>query len=177
MGLGISWGPATWYLLHVLSLNWQEKYVPLYINFLNLLSRTIPCMDCRRHFNRNVRRTGGIHNNCKSKEKMVNWLIDLHNRVNKSNNKKVFSYDKAKNFYYKNGNLIYKRHHLITFMREYIGYNFKIMPNKSLKMMMILAKIFPFERKRKRFKVFLRRNNIRRIGRIRWLKRYKKILM
>ena len=28
-----SWGPYTWYLFHMLSLTWEEKYIKYYIDF------------------------------------------------------------------------------------------------------------------------------------------------
>ena len=176
MGMGKTWGPSTWYILHTLSLTWEESLVPFYIRFITLMSRTVPCIKCRRHFNRNIRRSGGIAKNCQSKERMIRWIVDLHNIVNKRNRKKVYSYEKAQRIYYKNGNLIYRRSLLITFMREYITYNFRFARGKSIRMMHILGHIFPFKGRRERFRKYLKNKKIKNMGLMRWLKGYKKIL-
>jgi len=176
MSMGLSWGPSTWYVLHLLSLTWKQELVPLYIRFLTLMSKTIPCIICRRHFNRNIRKTGGIVNNCRDKDRMIKWVIDSHNMVNRKNGKKVYTYEKAKSFYYGNGKLVYKRNLFMTFLREYIVYNFRFSRQRSIGMMRILGQIFPFEGRRERFKKYLVNKNIGSIGIMRWLKGYKKIL-
>ena len=40
-----------------------------------------------------------ITNNLDSKKSLVNWLINVHNKVNKSNNKRELTYNEVMNHY------------------------------------------------------------------------------
>jgi hypothetical protein len=177
MSTALSWGPSTWYILHTLSLTYTPELMHLYIKFLRLISQTIPCMKCRRHFNMNLVKTGGIMKNLNNKNQMIKWITDLHNMVNKSNKKREYSYNDAIQLYYNNDNLIYRKNLFITFLREYVIYNFKFSKHKSIEIMKTLGQIFPFKNRRKMFIKMFRKNDIRTIGLLLWLKKYKKILI
>ena len=113
-----AWGRPTWKLLHVISFSWDEKLINNYITFMKLLSKTIPCPRCKKHFNRNIKKPNlGIWKNCQSRDAMSRWLIKLHNMVNKKHGDRVFKYDKAKSFYIKNGKLKYDKHLIASFFK------------------------------------------------------------
>ena len=100
MELGESWGPATWYILHSISFSWDERFINDYRRFFNLIAQTIPCQKCKNHFSRSINRQNWlIRNNVTSKESMTKWLIDIHNEVNRMNNKKIYTYNEVYEIY------------------------------------------------------------------------------
>ena len=104
------WGPHSWYFLHFVSFHYplkpsnQDKQN--YFNFFNSLKHVLPCNKCKEHYKEN---SIELKNNLNSKDDLVKWLIDLHNEVNKKNNKKIWSYSDVYNKYqnlYNNSNTI-----------------------------------------------------------------------
>lgn len=98
------WGPHLWYYLHYSSMNYPENPTPQQINamkdFLCNLSVTIPCKNCSRHYNKYIQNhRENLQKICSDKNNLINFLIDIHNEVNKRNNKPVLSYEDAKNLY------------------------------------------------------------------------------
>jgi len=180
MSLGKTWGPATWYIFHSISYNWDFKFINHYRKFFNLIARTIPCHTCKRHFLSNIKKPKWvIRNNVLNKEKMINWLIDLHNEVNRRNRKRLIPYDNVRGIYLReNGELKYYRERYFIFMREFIFYNFKFQFKKSIEILKLLAYIFPEPRRRAKLTHFVNKHqDIKKFGLFRWLRRYKNILM
>lgn len=90
------WGPSLWKFLHIVSLNYPKSPNQIdktnYYNFYNNLKTMLPCNTCQMHF------TQYLQNNppkLNSQMDLITWTIDLHNDVNKRNNKKIYSYDEA----------------------------------------------------------------------------------
>ena len=91
-----------WKLLHETSFKYlddptveEERKV---LNFFNTDVKRIPCSTCRAHYNEYLK-TRDLKEEVKSKIKLVKWLIDLHNNVNKSNNKSSMSYKEVFELY------------------------------------------------------------------------------
>jgi len=91
-----------WKLLHETSFKYldhptdeEENKV---FNFFNTDVKRIPCSTCRAHYNEYLK-TRDLKEEVKSKIKLVKWLIDLHNNVNKSNNKSIMSYKEVFELY------------------------------------------------------------------------------
>lgn len=87
------WGPVTWRVLHGL----VEKYVPaLHMSYNGLfysLAATLPCRKCRNNY---VLKLLQRPFPCdRSKVVIRNWLIDVHNAVNRDLDKPVLSRRKA----------------------------------------------------------------------------------
>ena len=104
------WGPGAWTFLHTITLNYPEnptnddKYN--HKEFFNNLKNVIPCPNCREHYDINLQKYP-INVALESREKLVKWLIDIHNEVNKKNNEKIYSYDEVMKKYdnkYKSSN-------------------------------------------------------------------------
>ena len=94
-GLAKSWGPYAWYLFHILSLTWEKRNEQNYIYFFKLISKTIPCEICYINFNEKIKlKNYKIENNCSEKVRFIEWLVNLHNMVNKKNKKKYINYKK-----------------------------------------------------------------------------------
>lgn len=100
------WGPHGWKFIHYITLGYpnnptqtdKEKYA----NFFNSLQYVIPCSICGAHFRENLK-TNPINDNIlSSKLKLIEWGIDIHNLVNKSNNKKQYTYEEGLNDILKN---------------------------------------------------------------------------
>ena len=142
------WQRMTWNIFHTIALNYNDKYKNEYIEFFNTFKIIIPCSMCRNHYinhvnNDNLNIENNINNN-----RVFDWTIDLHNTVNKMNNKKQWSYEEALNFYKINNfnNRMFK-----FFIFEYIKLNFKKNPSKTqelLKMLRTLPYLHPNEEKR-----------------------------
>lgn len=180
MALGKTWGPSAWYIFHSISYSWDIRFINHYRRFFNLIARTIPCHTCKRHFLSNIRKPKWvIRNNVLDKNKMINWLVDLHNDVNRRNRKRLFSYEETSNFYTReNGDIKYYREKYFIFMKEFIFYNFKFNFRKSLEILKILAYIFPEPTRRARLTEFVNKNgDVKKFGLLKWLRKYKNILM
>ena len=89
------WGPHLWRFLHYLSLSYpsnptdEEKEIML--NFLESLQEILPCEKCRYNFNKHLDNLD--MNVLNSNESFIKWLFNVHNDVNKSNNKPIMEYD------------------------------------------------------------------------------------
>ena len=106
------WGPKLWFVLHTMSFNYPTNPTNIdkqsYHNFFDGLKTIIPCTLCRSHYIEHTTKYPIIpHLN--SKQALVKYVIDLHNIVNKSLGKRIYSYDEViklyKNYYntkYKN---------------------------------------------------------------------------
>jgi len=92
------WGPSGWTFLHTITLNYPdnptEEEKMNHKDFFNNIKNVIPCPKCREHYKENLQKYP-LDDVLESKEKLVKWLIDIHNEVNKSNNKKIYSYDEV----------------------------------------------------------------------------------
>ena len=83
---------------------------------------------------------------------MIQWIITLHNLVNKSNNKKTYNVTEVEDIYIKDKTLNLNCGHYIKFINEYIIYNIKHgKKNDSIRILYILGVLFPEKNKQKRF--------------------------
>jgi len=100
-----SWGPTLWYYLHCSAANYPKKPTTEQRDamkiWLSSLSVTIPCANCGHHFNEFVRsHQNNLDTICSSREKLFNFLVDAHNKVNQRNGKSSISYEEARKQYY-----------------------------------------------------------------------------
>lgn len=112
------WGPGAWLFLHSITLNYPNSPTQIdkkiYSDFFNLLGKVLPCDVCRNHFiynNNNL----PIQFNLNSKESIVKWLIEIHNKINIVKKKKTITYDEFTELYkdvYKN------KHESITYYKN-----------------------------------------------------------
>lgn len=89
------WGPPAWKFIHLLTLNYpntpsfEDKYK--YKEFIIALQRILPCYTCSQHFEKKIK-DSNFNDILKSRESLFEWFVDVHNDVNKRNNKKLWSY-------------------------------------------------------------------------------------
>ena len=96
------WGPKMWFTMHTLTLNYPSNPTDtdkkIYANFFNSLKLIIPCEQCRKHYIEHLEKKP-VEYFLDNKDKLVKWLIDIHNEVNRLLNKKIYSYDEALQIY------------------------------------------------------------------------------
>jgi len=93
------WGPHAWLFLHSITLGYpnnpSETDKINLLNFFNVLSDVLPCKKCRNGFKSHIKEYPLTNEILSSKIKVIKWLIDIHNLVNKENNKKLLSHENA----------------------------------------------------------------------------------
>ena len=90
------WGKQAWHFIHMVALTYPikptEEDKNKYYNFFSSLQNVLPCPICASHFKDNMEKNPI---NLKNQESLFKWTVDIHNEVNKKNNKKVLSYKEA----------------------------------------------------------------------------------
>ena len=98
------WGPKTWFFLHSITFNYPINPMPKdkenMLSFVLGISKILPCLQCRKHFEEYINQTNFVQA-MESKESFVKWMIDAHNNVNRITNKKILSYKEVINIYEK----------------------------------------------------------------------------
>jgi hypothetical protein len=93
-------GPAMWKTLQSIAFNFPDKATPEqrkdYIDFFKSVGPVIPCPSCSNHYQEYIKKNPIDAENTES---IARWVYDLHDTVNKKNNKKSPSFDAIKNDY------------------------------------------------------------------------------
>lgn len=79
------WGPPVWRMIHSLASGPRFGLVP---DFITQLVLTIPCQQCRARLGEHVDETCGHPD---TQEGMYRYTVDLHNAVNVSTGKPIFT--------------------------------------------------------------------------------------
>jgi hypothetical protein len=99
------WGPSAWLFLHSISFQYPEnpeqKDKTNYRLFFESLQNILPCPKCQKHYQENILKNPI---NLNSRNELIQWVIDIHNSVNKLNGKKEYSLDDVKKLYLTNYN-------------------------------------------------------------------------
>jgi hypothetical protein len=89
-----TWGPQGWLFLHSCTFGYPHqpsaKQKSAARTFFTSLGHMLPCKKCRIHYNAYV---ASHPVEVDSKEALSKWLVELHNAVNKKNNKKTKTYE------------------------------------------------------------------------------------
>jgi hypothetical protein len=97
-----SWGPPAWIFLHSVTLTYPLKptkeEMKNYYNFFMSLQYILPCNKCRYHYKQNLIKYPLSKDILSSKKKVIKWLYDIHNNINRMNSKRNITLDE---FYYK----------------------------------------------------------------------------
>jgi hypothetical protein len=102
------WGPPAWRFMHYITMAYPDN--PTNIDkqnmksFFSSIGYILPCEKCRLNFSRHTSSYPLNDDVLSSRFDLVNWLINVHNEVNKMNGKKVLSYDEVMELY------LYKKH-------------------------------------------------------------------
>ena len=103
------WGSHAWFFLHSIILGYPinptESQKKSYYDFINGLQYTLPCKQCRNNFKQKLSEMP-LYPYLDNRKNFVRWMIEIHNRINISLNKKTYTVieilDKYKNWYIKN---------------------------------------------------------------------------
>ena len=96
------WGPGAWTFLHSVTLNYpdtpsqQDKNE--YADFFYSLANILPCSICQNHFRNNLNELP-IKLYLQSKNTLVEWLFEIHNRINVETKKKIITLQEFKKIY------------------------------------------------------------------------------
>lgn len=104
------WGPGAWTFLHTVTFNYPKNPSDIqkrnYKDFFENLQNILPCSKCANHYGHNLNKFS-LDDALESKDKLIKWLIDIHNEVNRKNNKKIYNYKEVIQIYdnlYSNNN-------------------------------------------------------------------------
>jgi len=90
------WGRQAWHFIHMVALSYPdsptEENKESYLKFFESLQQTLPCNVCGVHFKENM---GKNPPRLGSRKELFEWTVDIHNKVNKKNQKRVLSYEDA----------------------------------------------------------------------------------
>lgn len=128
------WGPFGWYFLHSISYySLFNQLNPKEIEGVKLLiislTNLIPCPECRKHFNQKFKKIN-IDNLINNPNYLINWIIDIHNEVNKSNKKPTYSRNQVDKLYTLSNRQIINQHQIIKFIDLLIK-GAKFLPTKQ----------------------------------------------
>ena len=94
------WGPSAWSFLHTITFNYPENPTDIekqkYYTFFNSLKNVLPCPLCKEHYIQNFET---IPIRLENRESLIEWLIDIHNEVNRKNGKRELSYNEVYHIY------------------------------------------------------------------------------
>ena len=84
------WGPRLWYLLHTYSvkIDLTADNRTLWGNFLKVSLAVMNCPKCQSHFSEALR---GLNLRVITKEELEEWFYNLHNEINQTNIRPLFS--------------------------------------------------------------------------------------
>jgi hypothetical protein len=94
------WGPHAWKFLHYVSLGYPSNPTPeqkqKYKHFFELLKDILPCSLCANHYAENYKKQPLTDEILSDRDKLIKWVIDIHNIVNEMKNKPKVHYVEAR---------------------------------------------------------------------------------
>mmetsp|Transcript_47426 Transcript_47426/g.88740 ORF Transcript_47426/g.88740 Transcript_47426/m.88740 type:complete len:203 (-) Transcript_47426:70-678(-) len=92
------WGPPLWFFLHSMTLALPEK-VPAeqqvqVKNFVLSLREVLPCAECALHWREQLEEDP-VEPHLANRTALVDWMIGMHNKVNKRNGHRVLTREEA----------------------------------------------------------------------------------
>ena len=96
------WGPPAWTFLHSVTLAYPDNPSEMdkenYKTFFKSLQPVLPCHKCSMNYLNHINEDP-VENHLDTKQSLVKWFIDIHNKVNNSNGKRDYTYDEVMNHY------------------------------------------------------------------------------
>src|SRR4051812_10795139 len=97
------WGPSSWKFMHYITIGYPEnpnqQIKKSIYDFFISLKDLLPCQKCRYNFDYHLQRHPLTNDILSSRNKLINWLIDIHNDINISTDKPVLTYDQVRDIY------------------------------------------------------------------------------
>ena len=96
------WGSHGWKFLHYVTLGYPDDPThndkQNYKNFFQSLQNVLPCQKCAQNYKKNINELP-IDNHLQTRDHLVKWLIDIHNKVNLETGKSEIPYEEALSLY------------------------------------------------------------------------------
>ena len=96
------WGPQLWYILHIISFEYPIKPTEydkrIYHDFYTSLKDVIPCEICRKHYQTHIHKYP-LTPHLDTRDTLVKWVIQVHNFVNASLGKPIFTIEQVMDIY------------------------------------------------------------------------------
>tara|TARA_B110000495_G_C23024651_1_gene608590 strand:+ start:1963 stop:2373 length:411 start_codon:yes stop_codon:yes gene_type:complete len=100
----VIWGPHGWKFMHYVTMGYPDNPNPSdkqnYKEFFMSLRNILPCAKCAQNYKKNLNEYP-IDNHLESRDNLVKWLIDIHNKVNLETGKEIIPYEEALSLYTK----------------------------------------------------------------------------
>jgi hypothetical protein len=98
------WGPKLWFISHAISFNYPENPTQddkeNHIAWFKLYKDMIMCEVCKQHYSEHFAKDP-VDNHLDSREDLIKWVWQLHNKVNESLNKTPWSFEQMMDHYSK----------------------------------------------------------------------------
>jgi len=97
IGMGPAvWGPIFWTTMHIVTIGYPsfptEEEQKAVVNFFESLQFMIPCPICKEHYKENLKTSPLTSEVVGDKQKLIRWLFDMHNTINKQLGKSEISW-------------------------------------------------------------------------------------
>ncbi len=93
-------GPSMWKTLHAITFTYPhnptDKDKENYRNFFYSVGPVVPCPECSNHFQQHLTATPP---RLESRESLSKWLYNIHDLVNRTNNKKSPTFEQVQGMY------------------------------------------------------------------------------
>jgi hypothetical protein len=93
------WGPHCWFFIHSVILGYSDNPTEAdkqnFKQFFESLGKVLPCNKCRNNYKQHLMKLPLDDSVLSSRDKLVKWLIDVHNEVNVATQKSPVSYETA----------------------------------------------------------------------------------
>ena len=97
-----AWGKHGWKFIHYVALGYPDQPTDIdkqhYKNFITNIQNVLPCKMCREHFVKHLENMPVNSLVLKDRDSILNWTIELHNKVNEVSNKPPVPLEVAKKF-------------------------------------------------------------------------------
>ena len=94
-----TWGPYGWKFLHFVTLGYptnpNNEQKENYKKFFYSLGNILPCSVCSKNYKDHLVKLPLTDDILNDRDKLIKWMIDIHNIVNKETGKPAMSYDDA----------------------------------------------------------------------------------
>lgn len=103
------WGPHLWKSLHYITMSYPENpdietKILFKDFFTDIIWKYLPCEKCRYNYKRHLDEMPLNDEILNSRNKLIYWLVDIHNIVNEETGKNKISYDDFNKIYFTNAN-------------------------------------------------------------------------
>jgi hypothetical protein len=99
------WGSKGWFFIDSIILSYpnnpSKEIKNDFLNFLTLLKKMLPCENCRKHYDEFIKINPLTEKILESRENLIIWILNLHNNINKLNEKKIITLEEFSDYYNK----------------------------------------------------------------------------